>query len=817
MNPRTRLFPLVSKLYTAVFFLLPILFFPIPAIPLASHKTIFLGLVALVSALVYVYVAWKERTYLIGSTYEYWTIVVAGVGLALSAFLSENVSMSLFGRAFEVGTLVSIVFPMYLFYYALILLRDDMTRINAWVRGLVIGAVIGLVWFVARLVGLSEILSFGLFSGVSANLFGTLGDFISLNTVVLLIVLFTLTTTSLSTNLRRGLTVLAVFFAATLLYLGGNLSGMLEWIFISLFFVVLLGKRIVEEKKKSESFAVVFKKRPIVVLTVITVLSFVVLVFGNNVRDYIYIKTGVAPIENTFSPSFATTLNIAKESLKGNWLFGTGLQTFTYEWSKFKPVSINYESYGNLDFKNIDLGYGPGLLPTLVITSGLIGVLLLMVLILSTIWLAIKGYRLVDSESRVPFLLASYTSLYVWAVFVLLIPNPGLLLILFVAEAYKLTLYFKARGSGYRDVTIGEGSRGILVFAGVALPALALIILVVGVLKNTGAFVFVTRAQEAFTQNRDAESADASLRRALALNNSDLYHVLRADLALAQANVLLQSTTTNEKERAIRVKELVDTALTASQKALERDSLNYQNYVAQARVYEARLSLGDAQAYQNAQSAYAAARTYNPLNPDIPLYQAQLARAVGDATSTDRFVAEALQRKQDYLNVAFFYAQNLVERKQLSNAIQFLSQYGDYYYTNFGSSTPLRRESLSVIAHNLGLLHYEAKNYDLAVQSFSLALQYTPSYQDAALMLMLAEARTGDRAEAIRIGKILLEANPANENLRTTVTTLEKGGNIFSGEVGARTEEVTKNAKEIREDENQKKVPETNVKTTPKR
>jgi tetratricopeptide (TPR) repeat protein len=513
----------------------------------------------------------------------------------------------------------------------------------------------------------------------------------------------------------------------------------------------------------------------------------------------------------------ATTLNIAKESLKGNWLFGTGLQTFTYEWSKFKPVSINYESFGNVDFKNVDLSYGPGLLPTLLITSGLVGVFLLIVLILSTLWLAFKGYRLVDSESKTSFLLASYVSIYVWAAFILLIPNPALLLVLFIAEAYKLTLYFKARGSGYRDITITEGSRGILVFAGLAVPTLALIVLVAGVVKNTAAFFFVVRAQTAFTQNQDAEAADANLLRALALNNSDLYHVLRADLALAQANVLVQSTTTDEKERTIRVKELVDMALSESQKALAKDSQNYQNYVAQARVYEARLVLGDAQGYQNAQSAYATARTYNPLNPDIPLYQAQLARAVGDATSTDRFVAEALQRKQDYLNAAFFYAQYLVERKQVDGAIQFLSQYGDYYYTNFGSSTPLRRESLSIIAHNIGLLHYEAKNYDLAVKSFVLALQYTPGYQDAALMLMLSEVRNGNRAEGLRIAKLLLEANPANENLKTVVSTLEKGGNIFSGEAAVSTSEATKKAKEIREDENQKKIPASTVKTPPKR
>ena len=68
-------------------------------------------------------------------------------------------------------------------------------------------------------------------------------------------------------------------------------------------------------------------------------------------------------------PSWSATLGITKQSLKNNIVFGTGPNTFLYNWLKFKPAAVN-----NTIFWNARFGSGFGHLPSMMATTGVLGI-----------------------------------------------------------------------------------------------------------------------------------------------------------------------------------------------------------------------------------------------------------------------------------------------------------------------------------------------------------------------------------------------------------------------------------------------------------
>ena len=98
------------------------------------------------------------------------------------------------------------------------------------------------------------------------------------------------------------------------------------------------------------------------------------------------------PIE--VSPTFNATLNIALTNLKaGNYLLGSGPNTFGYIFNLYKPSGINQTIFWSTTFNS-----GASAMASWVGTSGILGVLALLFLIVAFIWTGIAGTAVRNSS-----------------------------------------------------------------------------------------------------------------------------------------------------------------------------------------------------------------------------------------------------------------------------------------------------------------------------------------------------------------------------------------------------------------------------------
>ena len=76
-------------------------------------------------------------------------------------------------------------------------------------------------------------------------------------------------------------------------------------------------------------------------------------------------------------PSWQTTMDISKQSLKKGVVLGTGPNTFLYDWLKFKPASINNTAFWNARFVS-----GSSFLSSSLATTGVLGLVSIIALLI---------------------------------------------------------------------------------------------------------------------------------------------------------------------------------------------------------------------------------------------------------------------------------------------------------------------------------------------------------------------------------------------------------------------------------------------------
>ena len=104
------------------------------------------------------------------------------------------------------------------------------------------------------------------------------------------------------------------------------------------------------------------------------VVAVVLILGGTGVSGYLskIIKVQASEIR----PNFETTMNLTMESWNRNFALGVGPNRFVEFWSAHKPLEINQTQFWNTDFYS-----GSGFVPTIAITTGLLGLLSLLAFI----------------------------------------------------------------------------------------------------------------------------------------------------------------------------------------------------------------------------------------------------------------------------------------------------------------------------------------------------------------------------------------------------------------------------------------------------
>jgi tetratricopeptide (TPR) repeat protein len=435
---------------------------------------------------------------------------------------------------------------------------------------------------------------------------------------------------------------------------------------------------------------------------------------------------------------------------------------------RYKPSLINESIFWNTDFS-----LGVGLLPTQLVTGGLLGFLSWVALILSVVLLGLR-YLLspvADKLKRYLSVSSFFGALFLWAFFIFYTPSVVILTLTFLFTGVFIASLYNERLLKPKTISFIDEPRVSFV------SVLLLTALLVGVValsyilgKDFVASGYFQRALIAIDAQNDLGTAESYTKHALALSANDLYNRLLSEVALRKLNVLLAGANSAENPDAIRTQfqTLMGDAVSYARKAVELDSTNYQNWIALGRVYEAVIPLSVEGAYEGAAAAYEKALALNPKGPQIRLIEARLELARGKNDAAIANINEALALKHNYTEAVFLLSQVQVSEGKVKEAIASVE------------SVAVLSPTDPTVFFQLGILKYNNRDYRGALEALERAVFLAPTYSNAKYFLGLSYYRTNMVDKALTQFNDILVLNPTNTEVPTIIANLKAGRDPFA-------------------------------------
>ncbi len=760
---------------TFLTFSLPVFFIPSVYTPFAFTKSLLVSLAVIISLALFAIARLKDGKLVVPNS----ILFLAGLGVVLSSFLSALFSgafhTAFIGRGFETGTVVGTIVCMLLVFLVPTVLRSKERIFYCYLAFFLSFFLLSLFHLLRVLFG-PAVFSLGIFTSPSASPIGQwndLGVFFGLTAVVSLVSLELISLSKAFRVLVLVALILSLFFLAVVNF---SLTWIVLGLFSLIFFVYLLSFK--KEKgavdisaepsmtvSSSDTPDTVSRPIPRASLFVLIV-SLVFILGGGLIGNSISAKLGINEIE--VRPSWDATYSIAKEALAKSPLLGTGPNRFLNEWLLHKPAGINTTPFWNTDFT-----FGIGLLPTYLVTTGVLGLMA---------WLAFLGiflflgFRAILSPLEDPvsrYLVASsfLGALFLWIFNVFYVPGSVIIGVTFLFTGLFLAALYEANIIKTKSISFAENPRASFV------SVLFLIVLLIGsitlgymLVERYISAVYFTRGVVAANVEGNIDTAERNVLRAIDFGGNDSYSRFLTSVDLARMNALLSQNSKSVSPETIRTKfeELLGKALSDARAAISFDSQNYANWTNLGTVYEAVVPLKIAGAYENAVSAYDSARGLNPASPALLLTRARLEATKGDNAKAKDFVVQALQMKNNYTEAIFLLSQIQVAEGNLKDAVSSVEAAASLAPNDSG------------VFFQLGVLRYNTKDYTGAGVALSRALVLNPAYANAKYFLGLSLAQLGKTAEAIRQFSDLKASNPDSKEIDLILKNLKAGKSPFA-------------------------------------
>ena len=764
----------------ASFFLLPIFAVPYASVPFGFSKTaLFIILTALAGGL-WAIARLRDGEISFPRT-ALFPILIALVAVgAASTLFSGAVALSWSGAFFDVGSLSFLAaLILFLFLFAA-LIRSAEQVFYAYLLFFVSAGLVALFHLI-RFIGGPDMMSFGFFGATTSTLLERWND---LGVFFGAVVVFTLTTLEF-VRLRAGLRALLVTALALSLIILAVVNFTLVWLLLGIFSLVFLvylisfkhisragfeDVRLSVSPQNAEAHAAeegeneLPRKIPIISLLVFAC-SVMFILFGGPLGNKISGKLSIVAFDAR--PSFGATLSVARETLKDAPFFGAGPNMFVRKWLAFKPIGANQTIFWNTDFSS-----GVGYLPTVLVTTGLLGAAMWLLFLVWYMWLGMRFILSLSADKVMRYLVgASFlTSLFLWCVLFFYSAGAVILALAFAFTGLSLAA-LSCAGALHRASSDFSKSPAFS-FAGV----LGLIIFTLGcasVAYGVGnrfvSAVWYAEGVRAANEQGNAAEAERLIARAVERAPLDVYMRALAEVSLAQMNTLLAQV---NEQNADAMRESFQLALGHAveygKSATALDVGNYANWLSLGRVYEAIVPLKIGGAYENARSAYEEALRLNPKNPAITLSIARLEAAKGDNARAREFIGQSLQLKPNYTEAIFFLSQVEVQEGNIKDAIQSVE------------SATIFAPNDSSLRFQLGLLKYNEKDFRGAADAFARAVALNENYANARYFLGLSYERLNRDSEAVAQFEWLAKTNPSNKEVALILGNLKAGRAPFA-------------------------------------
>jgi len=685
----------------------------------------------------------------------------------ISSFFSSSLYVSLFGSGFEVGTFGSMLVLFIIFFLSTIYFQNE-KYLWYFVGALFIGGLILSVFELLNMfIGFNKILP-GFLQGISSgNLIGSWDNFALLFGVFTLLSVFTLElmkTKGVFKVIQYVLLVLGILF---LIIVNIPLAWILVGIFSVIIFVYSISIQHSGAKVQSEDST---KKFPFVSLVVIF-LSLLFLV-GNNLANGL-ISRYISINSTDIRPSIVTTAQIGWKSFKHNPLFGTGPNTFVIDWALWQPKDIAETIYWNVDFSN-----GYSLLTTFAVTTGLLGLIALLLFIVIYI---IRGAQSIRTALQNP--LSNYfvmttlmISLYSWVSIIFYNPNILILMLAFVSSGMLIGILVSKKAILVKDFSFLDDPRKSF------FSILALLVLMVSAISLTYIYVekftstiYYSKALQGTNTMESLTKSESNLSKAIALDKSDIYYRTLSQVYISEINLLVNDNTISQDTLKSSLQQLVNLAQESAGLAVSQNPKQYLNYVNLGNVYSSLVPLSVTNSYESAIAAYNQAMTIAPNNPSIILSKASLEYINKNDTGAREYIKEALNIKPNYIDAIFLLVQIETNEGNLSEAIKQAEYAGELAPND------------STVFFRLGLLRYNKGDYTGAVSAFEKAVILDNSYLNARYFLAQSYKKVGRTSDALVQLNILKEVLPDNEEISDAIKNI----NVSSSDTNKTTKTDT--------------------------
>lgn len=693
--------------------------------------------------------------------------VLAGISKGFSR-------MSFFGYTFDIST-VGFVVLAFVYLFLVSLLFREKEKISQAYKGFGLSVLLFTVFVLIRLLSAGKMLSFGVFPNITTTMLGSWNNLALIFSVTTILSMLGLEMLSLS-KVNKGLMYLGLLVSLFFVVLV-NFSAIWIVLAISSFLFILYGVFSVEDESMLGRTTFKDKIKNVKMVPLLVLVLSIIFYFGASTFGLFLAKT-LKTESVEIRPSFTTTMEIARNTLRTSPLFGSGPNTFVKEWSAFKPNDIVSTAFWNTDFPS-----GVGIIPTFAVTTGVMGILGWFIFFGFVVYLGFKSIFVKIEDMTMKYFLVSsfFTSLLLWMVNFIYVPSTSLFILtffftgLFLASVYASGIITVTSRQFNTNPRLGFASSIIMVASLVAVVGLGY-----GLYKSSVSLWYFQRSSFALNTSNDTKLSEAYMLKAIVAVPNDVYYRSLSEIYLVKLNEVLAQDSTKVKQEEVQAQfsEGLTNAITAGVSAKDRDPSNYLNWVSLGRVYDAVSipQLNIAGAYESAQVAYIEALKLNPKNPGIFMLLARLSANRNDLNQARNYVQQAIQIKNNYLDAYFLLSQIEVSTNNIKGAIQSVSAAAVIDPTN------------PAIAFQLGLLKYNNRDWDGAIEALEKAVTMTPDYANAKFFLGLSYEATGQREKAIKQFEDLSVSNPDSTEVKTILENLKAGKSIFTDAANTKPE-----------------------------
>ncbi len=624
-------------------FLLPVFFLPASILGLGVAKLAIVSSGVLLALVCFIIERMRQGSINIPGRIWYSLLILIPVSYFVSSIFGVSWYKSLIGGFYEQDTFHTIAISFILLFLTYSLVTTP-KRVSIVLGSLGSSIILVALFQIVRIIAGAS-LSLGVLSSPVLSLAGSWNDITSLMVLCLgaaVIVLETIEPKKVTKVLLSLIIVLAFFFVALS---GSNFIFSLSIIYFSLPVLIGLIALVIFayvfslRHSKSSADREGIKANPFYASLLVLVLSVVLVVFGGPINDFLASKTGVNYLVG--QPNWGPTNNVALEVIKQKPFFGSGPNSFSYEWNLHKPVAFN-----ELPFWNTNFSFGVGIIPTSLTTVGIVGMILWILFYAFVISIAFKSLFRNDKTGSPLKVIVAFGVLF--TTFLMIFSAPGIV----VEEVHFLLigimLAFDA-SSLKKQKQILFNKKQWHHFVAVLVSIIAIIAITFWVYEIGQKIAATYYANQAVSNSKTEDEALAYMLRTVSLDPTQAtYAEIMSQIYLSKISKLASLPASDIQSKQSEIKDNISMVVKYSLAAESIDPTDYSAPVATARAYEFLGSLGIPGAYDQAMAKYNYASALAPTNPLPLILASNLALSTNDLKSSETYLIKALQLKQGY-------------------------------------------------------------------------------------------------------------------------------------------------------------------------